>query len=918
MKQVIVFFISFLFSNFNQEVKGQVVGMVRDSIENRKIYKASVCIIRANDSALISFTRTDSLGNFKIIIKDSGIFLLRITFPEYAPINDTINISQSSVVTNLGIYSLLTKIHVLNEVIVRQSYSAIRFKNDTTEFNPDSFKVRPGATAEDLIKKFPGFTVDRNGIITFQGQNITSVLVDGEEFFGNDPTMATKNINAVDIKKVQLYDKKSLNATLTGIDDGVTKKQLNLVLKEEAKKGYFGKVEAGTDAKRFYQGKATANQFTSLSKKGIYSAFDNTGQNDMNYYEENDYSGRIALYDGNSVGFSTPQDEFSSDVIGLPENVSTALMFNQKYGVNALKNSTVNNYAYKKQSTVGKEENITTFILPDSVFISKRERNFSADKFKHSINSRNEIFIDSMRTLNVNVKGSILEGWENSSSLGSYLNQNNILVNESLGNTRSNFKNSNSRFDWYLKNKMKKKGRSASVTFLYENSKIQNRSLLENQIKYFSNGSLASTEVNDQQRNTIINNQAIQTSLGIIEPITTKTNLSLSYTFSNSTSNQDIQTSVNKSGNYDSIVPSLSGIYLISVSSNRIASAINTSWKKSSLKFSMVYQILNLKQINLLNQDRINRNFNNVFPSITYRAPISKASNLTISYTGNTQQPSANQLQPIPNNTDPLNIYVGNILLKQAFSNSTTFNITDNNALKNSTFSFSATYTFINNAFGTSNIVNSFGKREIKTINVNGNSSYNIGFFYYKQFIKEQLRINIGSRVRGGTIINLTNGADVVTNTTRYSFGIRIDKQFGDLIDSYIWYEPEWNTSQTSSLSYLTKYSIHFLKAAIEFNLKNNFLIRIDNNTQFRPRLSEEYQNQTVSIFDLSVEKKITKKKDVRIIFSGKDILGQQVGFERNIGTNFISEDIYTVVQRYFLLSMRWRFSANRLIKEDE
>lgn len=913
-----VFFVTFIFFIFCQDVNGQVIGTIRDSIENKKIVKASVSIIRPVDSVLINFTRTDSLGKFIIQTNESGYFLLRITYPEYAPINDTIYVSKSSIITDLGNFNLLTKIHILKEVIVKQSFSAIRFKNDTTEFNADRFKLRPGAIAEDLIKKFPGFTVDRNGRISFQGQNITSVLVDGEEFFGNDPTMATRNINAVDIKKVQLYDKKSLNAKLTGIDDGITKKQLNVVLKDDAKKGYFGKVEAGTVAKKFYQGKATANRFTSLSKKGVYSAFDNTGQNDMNYYEESDYAGTITLYDGNSVRFSTPQDEFSSDVIGLPENISAAMMFNQKYGVNALKNSTVNNYAYKKQGTSGNESNTTTFFLPDSVFISKRQRTFSADKYKHSINTRNEIIIDSMKTLNINLKGSILEGWENSKSLGSYMSQNNILVNESLGNTSSDFRNSNSRIDWYFRNKLKKKGSSASVTFLYETSNIKNRNKSDNQIQYYSSGSLASLEVNNQIRNANFNNQAIQSSLGFIEPVSAKSNLSISYTFSNSTSNQDIHTFLKERSNYDSINPSLSGTYVISTSSNRLATAFNTNWEKSSLRFSMVYQILNLKQINQLNQDRISRNFNNVFPSITYRAPISKSGSLTISYTGNTQQPLANQLQPIPNNIDPLNIYVGNNLLKQAFSNTTTFNIADYNTLKNRHLSFTASYSFINNAFGTNNTINSFGKREIKAINVNGNRSYNFVLIYHKQFKKELLTIDIAPRVRGGTIVNSTNGAYFVTNTNRFSLGIRIDKQFGELIDSYIWYVPEWNTSQTASLSYLTTYAIQFLKAGFEFNLMNGFLIRVDNNTEFRPRLSDVYQNQTVSIFDLSVEKKISQKNDFRVIFSGKDILGQQVGFERNIGTNFVSEDIYTVVQRHFLLTLRWRFSANRAIKKNE
>src|SRR5690606_13758002 len=135
-----------------------------------------------------------------------------------------------------------------------------KIKGDTTEYNAAAFVIQPNAKVEDLLKQFPGIQVDKDGKITAQGQTVTKVLVDGEEFFGDDPTLVTKNLRADMVDKVQLYDKKSDQAAFTGIDDGVKSKTLNIKLKEDKKKGYFGKLSAGI-AKGYYEQQAMANLF---------------------------------------------------------------------------------------------------------------------------------------------------------------------------------------------------------------------------------------------------------------------------------------------------------------------------------------------------------------------------------------------------------------------------------------------------------------------------------------------------------------------------------------------------------------------------------------------------------------------------------------------------------------------------------
>ena len=140
---------------------------------------------------------------------------------------------------------LNTKSYVLKEVIVRNTVSAIRIKGDTTEYRADSFRVGPNADVQELLKRLPGIQVNSKGEIKAQGEQVNKVLVDGEEFFSDDPAVVTKNLRADIVDKVQVFDKKSDQAAFTGIDDGVKTKTINLQLKEDKKNelnfntGYF-------------------------------------------------------------------------------------------------------------------------------------------------------------------------------------------------------------------------------------------------------------------------------------------------------------------------------------------------------------------------------------------------------------------------------------------------------------------------------------------------------------------------------------------------------------------------------------------------------------------------------------------------------------------------------------------------------
>lgn len=269
--------------------QSSIKGQITDSAEKKQLYNASINILRSKDSILVGSTRANKDGQFSLSAKLEGKYILMITYPQYADYIDKIALSNGQDL-NLGTVYLNTKAHLLKDVIIRNTVAAIRIKGDTTEFKADSFKVTPNSDVQELLKHMPGIQVNAKGEITAQGEKVNKVLVDGEEFFSDDPAVVTKNLRADAVDKVQLFDKKSDQATFTGIDDGIKSKTINLQLKEDKKNGYFGKGELGSNFGEYGYGKLLANSFKGKKKLAGYYSNDNTKFEALSWDEVQNYS----------------------------------------------------------------------------------------------------------------------------------------------------------------------------------------------------------------------------------------------------------------------------------------------------------------------------------------------------------------------------------------------------------------------------------------------------------------------------------------------------------------------------------------------------------------------------------------------------------------------------------------------------
>lgn len=225
---------------YAQEKTASIKGLITDTLNKQNLSNAIIAILRKKDSVLVSFTRSLKDGSFELKNLPEGQHIVMISYPNYADYVDVLLLDKNKTI-DLGKVPVITKATLLQEVIVKQRIGAIRVKGDTTEYRADSFKVSANADVQELLRKMPGIQVNSKGEITAQGERVQKVLVDGEEFFSDDPAVVTKNLRADAIEKVQAFDKKSDQAAFTGIDDGQKIKTLNLTLKKIRKKDILAK-----------------------------------------------------------------------------------------------------------------------------------------------------------------------------------------------------------------------------------------------------------------------------------------------------------------------------------------------------------------------------------------------------------------------------------------------------------------------------------------------------------------------------------------------------------------------------------------------------------------------------------------------------------------------------------------------------
>lgn len=534
-------FLSTIHAQSTYQIRGQIV----DTAMSKNLMDASVIVLNAKDSIIVSFTRATSGGQFLLSNLRPGSYLLHVSYPGYTDYVESFHADSANKTVSFGKIGLIRRETLLREVLVRGERSAIKIKGDTTIFDARSFVIQPNASVEDLLKQFPGIQIDKNGQITAQGEVVTKVLVDGEEFFGDDPTLVTKNIRADMVDKVQLYDKKSDQAAFTGIDDGKKTKTLNVQLRADKKNGYFGKVDAGIGTNKYYQEQILFNKFQDKQKIAAFGTFANTGKIGLNWQDGRKYgsSNNLQFGDNGDIQISGGGDELETfngryNGQGFPNSAAGGGHFadkwsNDKQALNA-------NY---KISSLNIDGDVTTVLqqnIPNYLINSNSGQHYHNHVFRQKFDATYDITLDTSSTLKLFIDGSSKDFVNNNNYSSISLDSNGAPINTS--NRILNNKGHQNQFDasaFYAK-MFKKKGRSLSVTWGESNHKSNSSGLLNADINFYNTRAQidSATHINQTKKNVFFNN-AISTNVTYSEPLSSVVSLLVNYGISLTNSSAD-------------------------------------------------------------------------------------------------------------------------------------------------------------------------------------------------------------------------------------------------------------------------------------------------------------------------------------------------------------------------------------------
>lgn len=893
-----------------QAQQATIRGNITDSSEKKQLHLASVSLLRKADTTLVSYTRTDQQGKFVLPKTDTGKYVILITYPRFADYMDQIDLNSD---TDIGNIFMTLKSKMLEEVVIRTG-SAVKIKGDTTEFVADSFKVKEGATVEDLLKKLPGFSVNSKGEIVAQGKRVDKVLVDGEEFFGDDPTMATQNISSKAVDKVQVFDTKSEQQQLTGITSGNEGKTVNIKLKEDAKKGAFGKIHAGTDFSKYLDSKALYNKFIGKKKFSVYGTKTNVSTGSLSWDDrqklgiENDYE-----YDelsGFYFSFGGGDDFNDWNLKGLPDAYTAGALFSNKW--NADKNNLNVSYRFNSLGTTNNGTTLAQNILPSGLTYTNTYSYKKGLNQQHVINAKYEWKIDSFATIKITSVNTNKTGNTRGTTRSEFLDGNRDTVNTSFRDYTNNTERNQTDNQLTYKQLFKKKNRLWQTVVRYGVTNDDNIGYNLTDLKFYKNNIVDSVKTVDQQKLFDGHSTTMGIKSTFSEPLSDKWTVVFDYAY-NKNHSQSLRNTFEKGiggDKYEVLIKDFSNNFELDAFSHSGNAILRYVGKKTKLAVGSGISSVKLGLRDLDTKSVNDYNFLNVTPQAQINFTPKPQFNIGLNYRGTTRQPTINQLQPLKDNTDELNVYLGNPDLKVGFNHSFSLNINQYKVLKQLYMYAYLSYNIQQNAITQYNTIDARGKRTYSPINVNGNSNWYFGGAFEKSNGEKKLYYGMDMNANGGKSINFVNGEKATTNYNSVTINPTVGIDAPDKYNFRIGPSFGYNASKsTLKASINNNYYTYGGRASGYIVLPWKLELNSDVNADLRQRIEAFATNTNLIVWNASLSKKVFKKNTGKISLIANDILNENKGFTRTINSSFISDDRYQRISRYFLLKFEWSFN---------
>jgi len=928
--------LAFLFAQTASAQTFTVRGTIADDTGTAGIplQHASVVLIRAQDSVLTAFTRSAQDGSFSLTADAPGNYLLLVTHLGAADFLDAVSLSADAPSRDVGIIPMRSRERLIGEVLVR-GRSAITIKGDTVEYAADSFAVREGATVEDLLRKLPGLQVDRNGKITAQGEAVQRILVDGEEFFSDDPAVVTQNLQAKAVDAVQVYDQKSQQAELTGIDDGERSRTLNLKLKDAYKRGYFGKAQAaggagdrGGRTSGVYENQLMANLFRNKRQISVFGIGANTGRSGLGWEDRGKYSGggdnAVADEETGEMyttwwnregddGSSDWQGNFSGE--GLPRVWTGGAHYADKWGPNDAQHTSAN-YRGSQTFTENAATTTTQHILPDSTYTRIQDRQATADARRHRVDGLYEWKVDSAKTLRITADAGMSQTATDTRSTTRSFAEEGTEVNRSERILFSDAEQRTENLSLSWRQKFARKGRSLNVTLRQSWRESTTDSRLDVRNTFFVAG-LADTV--SQRKDYDTRSFTLRGGVAYTEPLSKKLFAEVRYDV-DLTDARSARLSYDRtpgSEAFDQLALPFSSDYDYFVSTHTGGAGLRYVTKKVTLSAGSGAGFTRFGQNDLLLDTSINRRYINYFPRASFVWRIGRQTSFRISYNGRTEQPSIEQIQPLRENTDPLNIILGNPALRQQFHHTLNGNFNDYKVLSGS-YTYAGFWgNFTQDKLTQASVTDELGRRTTQWINADGGYNFWAWAGYGRKIKPLDVQASVNINPGFSRTVTFINGLRTVSDNNRYEIGLNLDRTWKkgssdtDVVGISLRPEISYNHNRSSISETVTNYYQIDLNGEAWAELPWRLRVSTSVWVNLRERTEVFPTNNNVVRWDAYIARKFLKANALELRLSVFDILNQNLGFNRSAQPTSITENRYLTVRRYGMLMLVWNFTKS-------
>ncbi|WP_343567439.1 outer membrane beta-barrel protein [Sphingobacterium sp.] len=899
----------------------KLVGSVADIKDLAKLHQASIALLSPKDSILIKFGRTKENGTFQIANLDTGTYKMVVSYPQYADLVKDIHVAAEDL--DIGIVKLSKAALLLEEVQVNGKIPVV-IKGDTIEYDAASFKVEKDAKVEDLLKVLPGITMDGSGKIIAQGKEVKKVLLDGEEFFGDDPTLITKNIRSDMVSKVQVYEKKSDLAVRTGVDDGERTQTIDIKLKEDKKKGMFGQAVAGAGTDKYYGGKVMLNKFKGSQKIAAYGILANDGMVGLGFEDSQKYgvggNSNVQMMDGGGImisGGDGSEGGWDGKYYGggVPKAVNMGASYSDKskddkHKINA--NFKRNQINVNNTSTYNAQNN-----LPERAQVDNNVTKSENENKSNVANVRYDLKLDSLSDLTVNMGFTKSSRDNSSNSDADQRTLDGTLITKTTSKTDLNGDQDRFNVNAMLTRRFKKERRS--VTFNVNANTDQNRS----KTQYFSENffqSSGNTTVIDQYKNDKLSNNTYGASVTYSEPLSKRLTAAVGYSF-NSNKSETLNQSFDKdpaTGKYTVLDQNLLNDFDFSSLKNGVNTSLNYKSNTLTVNLSNRVDFEDVKRTyNNLNTT-LQRNQTSMNPNFSVNYKLSKSKNIGFRYSGRTTQPSLTQIEPLKQNAQPLVEYLDNPNLKAGFNNSYSINYNSYKQLKDQGFYFYASADQGKKNINTNVRYNlDEGTQQISYVNIDkdnwriyGSGSYN--FVLQKKWgLKMNIGINGQYNSQFSYLSSYNEEPKLNRNQTRsITPEIGFNRYKANKMDFYISLMPGVEQMSSYLQPELNRTTFKFASySQFTYYLPKDFKISLSTNQNYQAATKTL---ESINVINMNgyVSKKLLKDKSLEVQVFVNDILNRNNGVYRyQNGTSFIQTS-NNVLRRYGMLKVIYNFTT--------